>query len=279
MVQNWLVLAIVAGVSSVFFNAANRQTLKNGEDSTVYAWIFELIRFIFFASLIPFNYFLLCSARTTTILILLGFSELAGVYLYMKMHSHTELSISSILSRLRVLLVPMFAFVFLGERLTTLQYIGIITIFTGCLVVVGMKNNRSTKGIWYALAFVIVNTFSTLLLKSASSVASTAIVSAAFSFPAAVLIPLIMKSPRKRITFSTSILFKPTLLAAALNIITMYALVTSYQLAPAGQINGVFQGVTTLSVVFGIIFLHEKDHKLLKIIGGVLTTIGIILLV
>ncbi len=279
MFQNWLVLAIVAGVSSVFFNAANRQALKNGEDSTVYAWIFELIRFIFFASLIPFNYFLICSARTTTTLILLGFSELAGVYLYMKMHSHTELSISSILSRLRVLLVPMFAFVFLGERLTTLQYIGIITIFTGCLVVVGMKNIRNTKGIWYALAFVIVNTLSTLLLKSASSVASTAIVSAAFSFPAAALIPLIMKSPRKRIAFSTSILFKPTLLAAAFNIITMYALVTSYQLAPAGQVNGVFQGATTLSVVFGIIFLNERDHKLLKIIGAALTTAGIILLV
>lgn len=279
MISNWLVLTIVAGISSVLFNTMNRGTLKKGHDSTVYAWLFELIRFIFFALLIPFDHFLICGTHTTILLISLGFTELIGTYLYMKMHSHTELSISSILSRFRVLLVPLFAFIFLGERLTLIQYIGVGAIFSGCLVVVGMKHIRGTKGIWYALGFVVVNTISNILIKSATEVASTSIVTAAFSFPAAILIPVLMKSSLSRIRFTTGPILKSTLLASVFNIITMYTLVKAYSLASAGQVNSVFQGITALTVVIGIFFFNERDHKLLKIIGAILTTVGILLLI
>lgn len=279
MFNNWLVLAVIAGISSVLFNVMNRGTLKDGHDSTVYAWLFELIRFIFFASLIPFDHFLLCGPRTTIILISLGFSELIGVYLYMKMHAHTELSISSIISRFRILLVPLFAFIFLGERLSMIQYVGITTIFAGCLVIVGMKDIRGTKGVWYALGFVLVNAISNVLIKAASGVASTAIVTAAFSLPAAILIPIIMKSSISRIRLTTTPMLKATLLASAFNILTMYTLVKAYAMVSAGQVNSVFQGVTALAVVVGILFFNERDHKLLKLLGATLTTIGIILLV
>jgi drug/metabolite transporter (DMT)-like permease len=279
MVNNWLVLTAIAGISSVLFNTMNRGTLKQGHDSTVYAWLFELIRFVFFILLIPFDHFLLCGTRTTIILISVGFTELLGTYLYMKMHAHTELSVSSIFSRLRVLLVPAFAFLFLGERLTFLQYVGIVAIFSGCLTVVGMKHIRGTKGIWYALGFVLINTISNILLKSASSVASISIVTAAFSFPAAVLIPLLMKSSLARIRFTTGPILKSTLLASIFNIITMYTIVKAYTLASVGQVNSVFQGITALAVVVGIIIFNERDHKLLKVMGAILTTVGIILLV
>ncbi len=279
MQHSWLILAIISGISSVIFNTLNRGTLKNGHDSTVYSWLFETIRFLFFFALIPFDSFLICSWGSTAILILLGFSELAGVYLYMKMHAATELSVSSILSRLRVILVPIIAFIFIGERLTLLQYVGVTTIFAGCLVVAGMKHIRGTKGIWYALGFVIVNSVSNVILKSASGIASTSIVTAAFSFPSVVLIPVIMKSARVRIRFTFRPILKSTLLASLFNVITMYTMVLAYKLATAGQVNSVFQGVTSLSVIVGIFFLNERDHKWLKLVGAALTTVGILLLV
>lgn len=279
MVSNWIILTVVAGISSVLFNALNRGTLKDGHDSTVYAWLFELVRFIFFTLLIPLDHFLICGPRTTITLVSLGFTELVGVYLYMKMHSHSELSVSSILSRFRVLLVPIFAFIFLGERLTLFQYLGVGTIFAGCLVVLGMKHIRGTKGIWYAIGFVLVNTISNILIKSASDVASTTIISTAFSFPAAILIPVIMKSSITRIRFTAAHIFKSVLIASIFNIVTMYALVKAYALASAGQVNSVFQGITAISVVVGVLLFNERDHILLKVIGAALTTIGIILLV
>ena len=279
MQENWLLFTIIAGVSSVAFNTYNRGTLKAGHDSTVYAWLFELIRCIFFALLIPFGYYLVATPKNILTLILLGLSELVGVYLYMKMHAVTELSVSSIISRFRVISLPIFAFIFLGERLSMLQYVGIMTIFTGCLVVAGMKHVRGTKGIWYALGFVLVNSLSTVLMKSASSTASIAIVNTAFSLPAAVLIPVIMKNSLSRIHLTVKPILKSTLFASAFNILTMYCLVRAYQLASASQVNSVFQGVTSLAVVVGIMLFNEHDHKLLKVIGALLTTLGIILLV
>lgn len=53
----------------------------------------------------------------------------------------------------------------------------------------------------------------------------------------------------------------------------------AYQLAAAGQVNSIFQGVTALTVIIGIIFFNERNHKRLKIVGAILTTVGIILLV
>lgn len=213
-------------------------------------------------------------------LVILGLSELVGVYLYMKMHAVTELSVSSIISRFRVISLPIFAFIFLGERLSMSSIRRhLMTIFTGCLVVVGMKHVRGTKGIWYALGFVLVNSLSTVLMKSASSTASIAIVNTAFPLPAAVLIPVIMKNSLSRIHLTVKPILKSTLFASAFNILTMYCLVRAYQLASASQVNSVFQGVTSLAVVVGIMLFNEHDHKLLKVIGALLTTLGIILLV
>lgn len=279
MQSNWLILTIISGLSSVIFNTLNRETLKKGHDSTVYSWLFEVIRFLFFAALIPFDHYLVCSSQNTLILIALGFTELIAIYLYMKMHAHTELSISSIIVRLRVILVPLVAFIFLGERLSTLQYFGVTAVFAGCLVVTGMKHIRSTKGVWYALGFVLVNSVSNVLMKYASGIASVSIVSAAFSFPSAVLIPVIMQSAHSRIHLHFKPIFKQTLLAAGFNIVTMFTMVMAYRTSSVSQVNSVFQAITSLAVVVGIFALNERDHKWLKLLGAALTTLGIILLV
>lgn len=278
MPETWLLFAALGALGSIIFNYFNRYVLRSGADSTVYAWLFELIRSIFFLAAIPFGSFVIHSWSTYLLLLALGLTELLGVYLYMKMHAHTELSVSVTIQRLKVILVPLAAFFFLAERLTSTQYLGIIIIFLGCLAVAGSGNIRKTKGLWYTLGFVFVNTASNLLLKASTSHASTAIVTAAFSLPAAALIPFLMKSTKLRLPTAKNIL-KPTLLASAFNILTMYGVVSAYRLAPAGLVSGTFQGISTLSVLVGIVFLNERKHIPLKLTGAALTTIGIILLV
>lgn len=274
----WLTLTLVSGAASLVFNYFNRRTLGRGGDSTVYAWFFELCRLLFFLALIPFDYHLVINFNNLAILAALGLSELVGVYYYMKMHAHAELSISSILSRLRVILVPIAAFLFLGERLAPTQYLGIAIIFTGCLAVSVNGQVRGTKGLSYALAFIVANTFSNIFLKQATSFASTPIVTATFSLFPALLIPLLMQNVRTRLPTLRPML-RPILAAAFFNIITMYGLVSAYRLAPAGQVNSVFQGTTIFAVIIGIVFLREKNNIPLKLTGALLTTLGIILLV
>jgi len=115
-------------------------------------------------------------------------------------------------------------------------------------------------------------------MKQATNIASTAIVNTTFSLPAALLIPIIMKSSRLRLP-TARIIFRPTLIASAFNIVTMYSLVTAYRLAPVSQVNTTFQGVSALSVLVGIIALRERKYIPLKLVGAALTTIGIMLLV
>ncbi len=279
MLNNWIFLTVISGISFVLFNAANRHALKDGSDSTVYGWIFEVIRFAFFASLIPFNFYVACGLSNHLILIALGFSELAGVYFFMKMHAQSELSVSSILIRFRVILVPLFAFIFLGERLSLVQYVGVVTIFTGCIVVAGMKQIRESKGIWYAIGFVLINSVTSVLQKSAVGVASLPVVAAAFSFPAAVLMPFLMKSAVTRIRLIRWPAIKATLIAASFNIVTVYTMTRAFQIASAGEVSSIYHGVTTLSVVVGIFLFNERDHKSQKLFGAILTTIGILLLI
>jgi len=279
MVQTWILLTLIAGLGSVGFNTQNRKTLKDGEDSTVYAWLFEISRATIFALLIYFDRFFIFSWANLGVLLALGMTELVGVYFYMKMHAYTELSVSSIISRFRVILIPLAAFIFLGERLTNTQYLGVLAIFVGCLVVAGNGKIRGTRGFWYALAFVFVSVISNILIKMSTAFASNSVVAMAFSLPSAILIPLIMKSTFVRFRISIPHILRPTIGATLLNVVTMYALVAAYRLAPVSLVNSMFQSITTLSVVVGIFFLQENDHKTLKLVGAALTTIGIITLI
>src|SRR3990167_6577495 len=131
----WFLNSSIAGGLSAVFNYFNRYVLKENEDSTAYAWYFELIRFSFFA-LVGYSSLLTpYSIKIIFLLFVSGMLEILGVYIYMKMHTFSELSVSTIISRTRLIWVPVFAFIILGERLGTREYLGILTLFIGVITV------------------------------------------------------------------------------------------------------------------------------------------------
>lgn len=117
MFNNWFILAAAAGLSSALFNFVGRKSLQGG-DSTAFSWFFELLRLIIFSALLIIDFKLEPSFLNFFVLVALGVTEFVSVYVFTKMHSLTELSLSSIISRLRLVWVPFFAFVLLGERLS-----------------------------------------------------------------------------------------------------------------------------------------------------------------
>jgi len=100
--MNWFVLAALAGLASNGFNITNRTALKNQGDSTAYAWWFELVRTSFFLVILLFQPNPTFTISMIVPLLLVGLAELFSVYIFMKMHAYTNLSISSVISRLRV---------------------------------------------------------------------------------------------------------------------------------------------------------------------------------
>lgn len=279
MLNNWLILVIISGLSSNFFNTILRRTLKGGQDSTAYAWWFEFFRLIFFTLLLPWDHSFTFSFPNLFWLLALGMSEVVGVYTYMRMHSLTELSISSIMTRLRSIWVAIFAFAFLGERLTPWQYLGVATVVLGTLVVQHSYKLRLDKSVKIAIVFTLASAISTIIMKHTTTYASVSVINLAFTLPSVLLLPLLMKNPLARLRTTLPVTLKSNLAASFFSNLTMLTLVVALKLTNASQVVGVFQGITMLAVVIGIFVLDEHDHMIRKLVAAAITTVGIMLLV
>lgn len=279
MLNNWLLLIVISGLSSNFFNTILRHTLKNGRDSTAFGWWFELLRLIFFSLFMFWDYSLIISPSNLFWLLALGLCEVVAVYTYMRMHSLTELSVSSIITRLRSIWVAVLAFAALGERLNLQQYLGVVTVVIGTLVVQRSYKFRLDKSMTIAFIFTFASAFSTIIMKHATTYASVSVINVAFSLPAVLLLPIMMKDPLARLKATLPVTLKSNLAASLFNNLTMLTMVSALKVSNASQVVGVFQGVTMLAVVIGIFVLNEHDHKIRKLIAAAITTVGIMLLV
>lgn len=277
--NNWLLFTVIGGVSSSGFNIFLRKTLRANADSTAYAWWYEVIRALFFASFIPFFPQFRYSPLNVLLLLALGLTEFVAVYLYMKMHSLAELSLSAIVMQLRSVWVPIIAFFLIGEKLTLAQWGGVALVVGGAIVVARPKSLKWDRGLTTAFLMTLVGSLSGVILKETSGFASIPINMFFFSLPPIILLPLFMKNPLARIRNRWGTIVKLNFPASACNIVSMFALTAALRLGSAGQITAIFQGVSMLSVAVGVFFLNEREHKGDKLIAAVLTIIGIALLV
>lgn len=277
--MNWFYLAVLAGLASNGFNITNRQALKDQGDSTAYGWWFEFIRTTFFIVLLFLKPLPIITPSLLLPLFLVGISELFSVYVFMKMHAYTGLSISSVISRLRVIWSPLIAWFLLSERLTLPEYIGILAIFVGIAVVTSPKEIREDKGIKIALLFSFSSALLSTVVKSASAVATTELVIIAQGIIPLFVLPFLMRSSLSRIWNTASNQLPQVLTAGAFNIASSYLLVEALRVSDASKAVGVYQAMTLFSVFYGIFILNERDKIWRKIIGSIIVIIGVILTV
>jgi len=277
--MNWLVLAGLAGLASNGFNITNRTALKNKGDSTAYAWWFELIRSLFFLIVLFYKPLEKLDVQSLLMLSLVSLTELFSVYFFMKMHALSELSISSIISRLRVVWSPLVAWLLLGEHLTTPQYLGISAIFLGIAIVTSPKEIRKDKGIKIALIFSFSSALLSTVLKIAGNYASTELIIFSQGIIPLIVMPFVMKKGLQRILESGKNKFMHNITAGAFNIVSSYLLVEALHRSDASKVVGIYQAMTVLSVLYGIFILKETDKMYLKILGVIIVVVGVILTV
>lgn len=274
--MNWLILAVVAGLASNGFNITNRTALKDKGDYAAYAWWFEFIRSGFFFFVVLSKPFPHLSFPNIITFSLVGLTELFSVYVFMKMHALTDLSISSIISRLRVVWSPLLAFLLVGERLTVTEYAGIVAIFAGISVVSSPKEIKRDSGIKTALLFSFSSALLSTVLKKVSGLASSEFVVMSQGIIPLLGLPFLMKNPAKQITLVAAKRLPHMLLAGMFNIVSSYLLVRALAVADASKVVGLYQAMTVFSVFYGIFILKEKEKIDKKIIGVVIVIIGIL---
>jgi drug/metabolite transporter (DMT)-like permease len=277
--MNWFILSVLAGLASNGFNITNRQALKDQGDSTAYGWWFEFVRTTFFILLLFLKPLPSITFSMLLPLGLVGLSELFSVYVFMKMHAYTNLSISSVISRLRVIWSPLIAWFLLSERLTLPEYFGILAIFIGIAVVTSPKEIKEDRGIKIALLFSFSSALLSTFVKGASAIASTELVIIAQGILPLFALPLLMKSSITRIWQTASHQFPKIALAGSYNIASSYLLVEALRISEASKAVGVYQAMTLFSVFYGIFVLNERDKMVRKIIGSIIVIIGVVLTV
>lgn len=278
LLSTWIILSVFAGIASNAFNFISRYLLKDQEDATAYAWFFEVIRVIFFAIIAIVDWKLIITLQSIIIFVLLGLTEWIAVYWYMKMHEHTHLSISSILSRTRLIWVPVIAFILVHENLKLSEYFGIAILFVGLSLVVSPKKLFVDKGALYANLSAFMIALNIVLTKMALPYGSNSIINAAIAFIPALFFPLTMHNAKYRMIkiFKNNLLLK--LLALGVNIISVYLFTAALRFGDSGKITAVYQGMLVTSILAGIIFLKEREDIGKKLIGTVVTLVGVFLL-
>ncbi|TXH01311.1 MAG: hypothetical protein E6P95_02000 [Candidatus Moraniibacteriota bacterium] len=277
--MNWFVLSALAGIASNGFNITNRTALKDHGDATAYGWWFELVRTTFFLGVVLFTNIPTLTFAMLLPLSLVGMAELFSVYVFMKMHAYTHLSISSVISRLRVIWSPLIAWFLVNERLTVPEYFGIIAIFLGIAIVTSPKEIRQDKGIKIALVFSFSSALLSTIMKQASTVATTELIIISQGIVPLFVLPFLMKNGMRRIMDSVGNNLSQILLAGLFNIASSYLLVEALHLTDASKAVWLYQAMTLFSVLYGIFILNERDKLIRKIIGSIIVIIGVILTV
>jgi drug/metabolite transporter (DMT)-like permease len=274
----WLILAVLTGLLSNTYNFINRFLLKDKDDATVYAWYTELVRFVIFGIIAIFNWKLIINSQSLIALIAIGFTEFVGGYFYMKMHTYSHLSISTILTRTRLIWVPVIGFFLLNESLKLSDYAGILVIFIGVTTIMAPRKLFVDKGALYANISTFFIAFNVVLLKLTVPFASIAVINTCQAFAGVILYPIFMKNTSGRIKTLTKTNLPLKTFAAFISIAQLFIFVYALQFGEASKINAVYQGMLVFSVLAGIIFLHERKDIGKKLIGAAITIIGVIIL-
>lgn len=278
MIPQWIVLAGLGGLASNVFNFFNRFFLKDKGDAIAWAWFFEAFRLSIFIFAAFFDRYIQINIYTIFILFWVGITEFISVYFYMKMHAYSHLSISTILSRTRMIWIPFLAFIFLSEHLTGFQYGGIVIMFFGLSIVIAPHKLFIDKGSVYANLAAFFTAVNTLFVKEAVPLASSSLIMVALCIPPVILFPFFMKHAKQRIHYMCTNKISLKIGAIIINVLSSYLLVFALQKGTASQVNAMYQGMMIVSVLAGIIILKEREGIVKKLIGTGVTVIGIILL-
>lgn len=277
--MSWLLLAFLGGVFSNISSFFSRFILKDHDsDSTLYAWFFEGARFVVFLCFAIFSFHLVVTMYSTILFILLGVSEFVSIYLYMKMHKYSHLSISTILSRTRLIWIPLIAFLFAGEHLTSITYIGIAVLFIGLAVATAPHKLKFDKGQIYAYSGAFLIAINAVLLKMAQPFASEPLLIVFLTLPITFLYPLLVKNRNKRLKHFFTHKRWAKFGGGVASVASIYFFAYALKVGPVSIVNGIYQATMILSVLAGIFILGEKEDVTRKIIGSVITLIGVLLL-
>lgn len=253
---------------------------KSGSDPIASAIIFEfLLSITSFIVAIIFGFHLPPREVATpmaAIAVLYGF----GSVFFFRSAKTTEASDISILGSMGTLVTVILSYFFLGERLNGTQLIGVFFILLSVVIINFSKHKlRLHAGAWQAIlgaaCFGSAVIFDAVILKSYDAISYLPV----GSFCIGLL--LLLAFPKTAITLPSAVKTVDINLIIYSVLYTFAALMfyLPMQLGTyVSQLSAVGRVSIILTVILSAVFLKERSHIGKKIVGAILTTIGIFLI-
>jgi len=278
--MNWLILTLLAVLSRSVYSLATKVLSVNVKVSpitqSVLQSVFSGLLAVPFALAINqfgFGNILLSWQPLLLIMLVVAFGNILYYQGIKWLDSgSTQVAFSSIL--IWSTLLSMF---YLNSRFTIMQFVGIGLMLVAILMIQYQKKLVINKGVWLVIAsaglFAVFQVFSA---KIASSVTLTyfgsSLVLAAI-YPKILIKELILVSKQLRSAF------KATLFASSTSLLYFIFAYFAYQVAPdRGIVVILLTAQVVVSVLFGIVFLKERQNMPKKLLAGVLAFIASILI-
>lgn len=272
-------MAFLGGVASNISSFFSRKILKDdGSDSTLYAWFFEAVRFGVFFCVALFEFHAVWTFYSILLLLLMGASEFVSIFFYMKMHRYSHLSISTILSRTRLVWIPLIALVLVHEHLKMGTYVGILILFVGLAVATAPHKLQFDRGQKYAYVAAFLIALNAVQMKMNQPFATPAVLIVFLTAPTTFIYPLLIKDRKKRFGHFFKHKLPAKLFGGIASVASIYSFTLALRTGPVSIVNAIYQGTMVLSVLAGIFLLGEKEDTKRKIIGSIVTVIGVLLL-
>lgn len=227
---------------------------------------------------LPFDFSVQPVTNSLYLFLSLGVIEVVSIFIFMKMHALTHLSISTIISRTRLIWVPVIMFFLFGQTLNNIEYVGIAVLFLGLSIAVSPHKLLLDKGIVYAYSSAFIAAVLSVAMKSASPVMSTSLILIGMSFAAVIIFPIVMKDAQKRIKAMLKKNLAIKVLASAANTMAMYLYVYALRIGDVSKVTAIYQAMMIVSIVAGIMFLGERQDAKKKLVGAAITIVGVVML-
>lgn len=277
--NNWIVLAILGGLFSVFFNFGFKKILNSHDDTTILSWWYEILRVLIILPFVVFSNGTGFNLKTLLLLLVIGLIEFLSVYYFSKMHKYSELSVSTTILRLRIVWVPLVAAILIQEKLNLNNYLGIILIFVGFFLVSGGKKFIFDKSIYFPLICSVITAFSSVFAKQVAGHVSPSVIVLAMSLPSVFIFPLLMKNWKGRAVGEILNHKLWVIVASAASVFAQIFQNLALRSGSATQVSGLYQSVSIVSIFVGIFILGEKNNRVSKIMGGLVVIVGAYLLI
>lgn len=278
----WFWLATTSGLASALDKVLNRISLKDEGKGVIVAYSFvymSLITLFSFLFSFPFDF-----PVTTKLLGLLLLNTLVwslGTLFSFLAQSDTDVSLSIIISRARILWMIPLGYLILGDVVSKQAVAGMLVIFFGLAVLLFKDNIHKYKGVQLmtlgSLFVALGSIINALLVKnyiSPQQVTFFMMLGQSVSF----LSLLIVK--KKTIEKVAYIVTKAKFLLPLAAVIETYAIIGlnfAFKSGFASSVTAIYLGMTVLTVWIGVFFLNEKGHLLKKLVSSAIVTVGIII--